>query len=67
MLLYQLVELDRVGLLDRVEPDETHVAARANVPSSSSTYATPPLMPAAKLRPVRPRITSRPPVMYSQP
>ena len=27
----------------------------------------PPLMPAAKFRPVRPRITTRPPVMYSQP
>ena len=27
----------------------------------------PPLMPAAKLRPVAPRITTRPPVMYSQP
>ena len=38
-----------------------------NVPSSSSTYATPPLMPAAKLRPVRPRMIARPPVMYSQP
>ena len=27
----------------------------------------PPLMPAAKLQPVRPRTTTRPPVMYSQP
>ena len=27
----------------------------------------PPLMPAAKLTPVLPRITTRPPVMYSQP
>ena len=27
----------------------------------------PPLMPAAKLRPVRPRTTTVPPVMYSQP
>ena len=27
----------------------------------------PPLMPAAKLRPVGPRMTTRPPVMYSQP
>ena len=27
----------------------------------------PPDMPAAKLRPVGPRITARPPVMYSQP
>ena len=27
----------------------------------------PPLMPAAKLRPVSPRITATPPVMYSQP
>src|SRR4051794_30920698 len=38
-----------------------------NVPSRSSTYAMPPLMPAAKLRPVGPRTTTRPPVMYSQP
>ena len=27
----------------------------------------PPLMPAAKLRPVGPSTTTRPPVMYSQP
>ena len=27
----------------------------------------PPLMPAAKLRPVRPSTTTTPPVMYSQP
>ena len=27
----------------------------------------PPLIPAAKLRPVRPRMTATPPVMYSQP
>ncbi len=27
----------------------------------------PPDMPAAKFRPVRPRTTTRPPVMYSQP
>ena len=30
-------------------------------------YATPPDMPAAKLMPVSPRQTTRPPVMYSQP
>ena len=36
-------------------------------PSSSSTNARPPLMPAAKLRPVGPSTTTRPPVMYSQP
>ena len=35
--------------------------------SRSSTNATPPDMPAAKLRPVGPRTTTRPPVMYSQP
>ena len=34
---------------------------------SSSTYATPPLMPAAKFLPVLPSITTRPPVIYSQP
>src|ERR1019366_5086679 len=39
----------------------------AKVRSSSRTYATPPLMPAAKLRPVAPRTTTVPPVMYSQP
>src|SRR5262245_50763499 len=36
-------------------------------PSSSRTYATPPLMPAAKLRPVLPSTTTSPFVMYSQP
>src|SRR6202167_1742593 len=39
----------------------------ANEPSSSSTYATPPLMPAAKLRPVLPSTTTNPRVMYSHP
>src|SRR5581483_3246492 len=43
------------------------LSRRSNVPSSSSTNATPPLMPAAKLRPVRPRTRTRPFVMYSQP
>ena len=33
----------------------------------SYTNATPPDMPAAKLRPVGPSTTTRPPVMYSQP
>ena len=33
----------------------------------SSTQATPPDMPAAKLRPVLPSTATRPPVMYSQP
>ena len=33
----------------------------------SSTYARPPDIPAAKFRPIRPRITARPPVMYSHP
>jgi hypothetical protein len=36
-------------------------------PSTSRTYAIPPDIPAAKLRPVKPRITMHPPVMYSQP
>ena len=35
--------------------------------SGSHTNAKPPDIPAAKLRPVGPRITARPPVMYSQP
>ena len=39
----------------------------AKSPSLSSTYATPPDMPAAKLRPVCPSTTTVPPVMYSQP
>ena len=39
----------------------------ANLPSASNTQATPPDMPAAKLRPVRPITSTRPPVMYSQP
>ena len=30
-------------------------------------YAIPPDIPAATLRPVGPRMTARPPVMYSQP
>ena len=33
-------------------------SARANAPSSSSTYAIPPLIPAAKLRPVGPSTTT---------
>ena len=33
----------------------------------SHTYATPPVIPAAKLRPVGPSTRTRPPVMYSQP
>lgn len=37
------------------------------LPSTSKTYAIPPDMPAAKLRPVRPKMTVQPPVMYSQP
>jgi len=36
-------------------------------PSTSRTYAIPPDIPAAKLRPVKPRITTHPPVIYSQP
>jgi len=39
----------------------------SNCASSSNTKAKPPLMPAAKLRPVVPRMTTVPPVMYSQP
>ena len=35
--------------------------------AASSTYATPPDMPAAKLRPMRPSTIAVPPVMYSQP
>ncbi len=35
-------------------------------PASSNTKARPPLIPAAKLRPVRPITTTVPPVMYSQ-
>lgn len=31
------------------------------------TYAIPPDIPAAKLRPVNPKTTTCPPVMYSQP
>ena len=39
----------------------------AKWPSSSYTKATPPDMPAAKLRPVLPSTATVPPVMYSQP
>src|SRR5471032_1224937 len=39
----------------------------AKVLSGSNTYATPPDIPAAKLRPVSPSTTTVPPVMYSQP
>src|SRR4029453_13438369 len=35
---------------------------RSNLPSTSSTYAMPPLMPAAKFRPVGPRTTAAPPL-----
>ena len=38
-----------------------------NVSSGSQMQAIPPLIPAAKLRPVGPRTTTQPPVMYSQP
>src|SRR4029078_1795571 len=38
-----------------------------NVPSVSCTNATPPDIPAPKLRPVGPSTTTLPPVMYSQP
>ena len=50
------------------EADHAHVAALAR--SSRPRRArrrSPPLMPAAKLRPVGPSTTTRPPVMYSQP
>ena len=39
----------------------------AKSPVSSSTHAMPPDMPAPKFRPVGPRTTTCPPVMYSQP
>lgn len=39
----------------------------SKLPSASKTNATPPDMPEAKLRPVRPSTTVVPPVMYSQP
>ena len=39
----------------------------SNSPSSSSTKAMPPLMPAPKFRPVSPSTTTAPFVMYSQP
>ena len=45
------------------EPEQCRPAS----PYLSSTKATPPDMPAAKLRPVEPSTTTRPPVMYSQP
>ena len=46
----------------------TSTSSRFTLRSSiSSTYAIPPDMPAAKFRPVGPRMTARPPVMYSHP
>src|SRR5262245_56904003 len=48
------------------DPSST-MAALTSDGSRSRTYATPPDMPAAKLRPTWPRTTTRPPVMYSQP
>ena len=50
-----------------LELHQFEIAAPVELARRSSTYAIPPLMPAAKFRPVRPRTTTRPPVMYSQP
>ena len=42
-------------------------ARRCAVPVGSQRYARPPVMPAPKLGPMPPRMTTTPPVMYSQP
>ena len=66
-----LTKVQRVSLLsgssDLDKPTIAVLQRLANWPSTSYTYATPPLMPAAKLRPVLPSTTAVPPVMYSQP
>ncbi len=49
------------------KPTSSMLQRERNTPSLSSTYAMPPLMPAAKFSPVGPSTTTRPPVMYSQP
>ena len=47
-------------------PATSALARDGRRPSGSCTNARPPLMPAPKLRPVGPRMTATPPVMYSQ-
>ena len=56
-------------LFDDPGVSRTHATLqrRGNSPVSSSTYAMPPDIPAAKFRPVGPSTTTRPPVMYSHP
>ena len=68
----EIIILDKDLLFrDRPEVLQSHHFLVAQVlesmPFSSYTYAMPPDIPAAKLRPVLPSTTARPPVMYSQP
>ena len=69
VLLNQTAQRSDVLFLEHgFQIDARKIAAvPENAPSSSKTYAIPPLMPAAKFLPVEPRITIVPLVMYSQP
>ena len=51
----------------RVQRTELASAAAMAVPVGSQRYARPPVMPAPKFGPMLPRMTTTPPVMYSQP
>ena len=54
------------GSVERLEVDHLQVAALAEIVCLVEHERTPPLIPAAKLRPVGPMTTTTPPVMYSQ-
>src|SRR5581483_5625134 len=56
-----------ISFATRSRPTMVTLQRLRNSSSGSYTKATPPLMPAAKLRPVRPSTTTVPPVMYSHP
>ena len=63
----QLPDRAPVLLVERLELDHLGVEAPRQHASGSCTKATPPDIPAAKLRPVGPSTSTVPPVMYSQP
>ena len=56
-----------VGVVEFFEIDHLWIEVLTESPLRVVDVAMPPDMPAAKLRPVDPRITTLPPVMYSQP
>ena len=60
-------EVDVVSVDEQLQIDHFAVAPALESSVEVQHVRDPPLMPAAKLRPVRPSTTTRPPVMYSQP